>query len=57
MTYPENFNLEVDGNALRITERGDHLRIDERQAALRTFLDSFLEKASDMVRLHLSEWR
>jgi hypothetical protein len=56
-TYAENFNLEVDGNMLRITERGEQLRIDERQAALRGYLDSYLERASDLVKLHLAEWR
>jgi len=57
VTNAENFNVEIDGNVLRITERGDQLRIDERQAALRTHLDSYLERASELVKLHLSEWR
>jgi hypothetical protein len=56
-TYAENFNLEIDGSILRITERGDQLRIDERQAALRSYLNSYLERASDLVKLQLSEWR
>jgi len=56
-TYAENFDVEVEGIFLRITERGEQLRIDERQAALRTYLSSYLERASDLVKLHLSEWR
>jgi hypothetical protein len=56
-TYAENFNIEVDGSVLRITERGDQLKIDERQAALRGYLNSYLERASDLVKLQLSEWR
>jgi hypothetical protein len=56
-TYAENFDLQVEGNTLRITERGDQLRIDERQAALRIYLDAYLDRASELVKLHLSEWR
>src|SRR5439155_14506320 len=47
-TYAENFNLEIDSSILRITERGDQLRSDERQSALRTYLNSYLERASDL---------
>jgi hypothetical protein len=56
-TYAENFDLEVVGDFIRITERGDQLRMEDRQKALRTYLDSYLERASDRVKLHLSEWR
>src|SRR5262249_44857595 len=53
-TYAENFNLEVQGGVLRITERGDQLRIDERQNALRGYLNDYLQGASDLVRLDLA---
>ena len=39
-----------------VSERGDQLRIDERQAALRTYLNSSLDRASELVKLHLAEW-
>jgi hypothetical protein len=56
-TYAENFDIEVDGTTLIISEKGDQLRIEERLASLRSHLDSFLENASDMIKLHLSEHR
>jgi hypothetical protein len=56
-TYAEDFNIEIYGNVLRISERGDKLRLEERQAALRDFLDLFLQNASSAVQLHLAEWR
>jgi hypothetical protein len=56
-TFAENFNLEITDGTLRVTERGDQLRIDEREMALRRFLDQFLEGGSQFVKLFLAEWR
>lgn len=56
-TYAENFNLEVIGDMLRISERGDRLQIDERETSLRRYLNDFLDGASHFVRLRLAEWR
>lgn len=55
-SYAENFDLQVHGASLRITERGDRLRIEERQASLRSYLDLYLHDAATLVRLQLSEW-
>jgi hypothetical protein len=56
-TYAENFNLEVLGDLIYVSEEGDGLHIDERDASLRRYLNEYLEGASRFVRLRLAEWK
>lgn len=56
-TYAEHFNIEIVGDVFRISERGDRLRIEEREAGLRRYLNDYLDSASQLVRLRLAEWK
>ena len=56
-TYAENFNLEVNGGFLQVTERDLKSHVEDRESELRRYLDSYLAGASKLVKLNLSEFR
>ncbi len=54
--YSEDFNIEVARKTFRVTERGPGPTVATRQWRLREHLDQFLEGASSMIELSLSEF-
>lgn len=54
-TASADFNLSIKGDTVFISESGHGLSIEDRLNSLRKYLDSYLESASRLVKLSLSE--
>jgi len=55
-TYGNRFNLQINGLVFEIHEEGDSIDIKQRIDALRTYLNEYLENASQNIKLSFSEY-
>ena len=55
-TTGDNYDLEVIGDQIRITERENGLDIENKAQKVKSGLDSYLTKAGNLVWFQLGEW-
>ncbi len=55
-TYGNKFNIQINNQIFEIHEEGEFINIKERIDVLRSYLDDYLENASQIIKLSFSEY-